>query len=97
MERSDITHLASLARIKLSEAEVDSLLAELPKIVEYVSVVDDIAAQDSSEPQPGARYNVLRPDEISNQPEEFTAAILEQMPATDERFMKVKKIISQDK
>ncbi|MCA9366802.1 Asp-tRNA(Asn)/Glu-tRNA(Gln) amidotransferase subunit GatC [Candidatus Kaiserbacteria bacterium] len=97
MERTDIEHLARLARIKLSEPEKDSLLAELPQILNYVSVVSDIAGEEVDQaPQVGARFNVFRPDEATNEPDEYTKDILAEMPQTDGRFMKVKKIISQD-
>lgn len=97
MNKDDISHLASLARIRLSEDELAALPAELDSIVSYVSVVSEIAADDTDiEPQVGARYNVLRPDEVTNEPDEYTEAILNELPQREGRFMKVKKILSVD-
>jgi len=97
MKREDIEHLASLARIRLTEIELEQFATELPAILEYISVIADITADDDvKEPQVGVRYNVLRPDEIKNQPEEFTADILGQMPHIDGRFLSVKKILQTD-
>lgn len=92
MKKEDITHLASLARIKLTPEEVERLPEELSAIVSYVSVVSDIAAGDST-PTLGARHNVFRADEVTNQPDEFTDALLAEMPATNGRFMEVMKIL----
>lgn len=94
MKREDIAHLASLARIRLSGAELDNLEGELSAIVEYVGVVSDIAADDAdAAPQVGARYNVFRKDEVTNEPDQYTDDILAEMPQKEGRFMKVKKIL----
>jgi aspartyl-tRNA(Asn)/glutamyl-tRNA(Gln) amidotransferase subunit C len=97
MKRADIEHLALLARIKLSEAEKERLPAQLSSIVEYVSVVSDIAGDSAqSEPEVGARYNIFRADVPTNQPDQYTKDILAEMPSTKGRFMAVKKILQQD-
>lgn len=97
MKREDIEHLASLARIRLTEDELGKLETELSSIVEYVGVVSDIAANDAdSAPQVGVRHNVFRDDETTNQPEQFTKDILAEMPKTDGRFLSVKKILQTD-
>jgi len=94
MKREDITHLASLSRIKLTDQELDTFGTELSQIVAYVSTVSDIAADEAdTAPVVGARYNVLRPDEITNDPDQFTQAILREMPKTQGRSMAVKKIL----
>jgi aspartyl-tRNA(Asn)/glutamyl-tRNA(Gln) amidotransferase subunit C len=94
MKREDIAHLGTLARIELSEAELQKLEGELSSIVSYVSVISDIASDDADlTPQLGARHNIFRADEVTNEPNEYTADILAEMPQTDGRYMKVKKIL----
>jgi len=94
MKREDITHLASLARIELTDQELDTFGTELSQIVDYVSTVSDIAADEAdTAPVVGARYNVLRPDEVTNDPDQFTESILREMPNTQGRSMAVKKIL----
>ena len=93
MKKEDITHLASLARIKLTPEEEAKFPDELSAIVSYVSVVSDIAADGAVAPTLGVRHNVFRADEVTNQPDEFTEALLAEMPATKGRFMEVKKIL----
>jgi aspartyl-tRNA(Asn)/glutamyl-tRNA(Gln) amidotransferase subunit C len=97
MKRADIEHLASLARIKLTDQEITGLETDLSKIIDYVSVVSEIAGDDVDlEPQVGARYNVLREDKITNEPGSFTKDILGEMPDTQDGFLKVKKILQTD-
>ncbi|WP_201791324.1 Asp-tRNA(Asn)/Glu-tRNA(Gln) amidotransferase subunit GatC [Aeromicrobium sp. PE09-221] len=65
ISRDDVAHLASLARIDLSEDELDRLGAELPAILEHVKVVQQVAGDDvpaMSHPIPVT--NVLRADEV---------------------------------
>ena len=96
--RDDILHLGELSRIALTEEEVSTLETELSDIMSYVSTVNDIAADEAdSAPQVGARYNILRPDAVTNQPDQFTEALLREMPHTKGRHMKVKKILKNKK
>lgn len=94
MKRADIQHLASLARLRLSEEELDNFEGELSSILDYVGAVTKIAGDEAdAAPQVGARHNVFRQDEITNQPNEYTEAILAEMPKTNGRFLSVKKIL----
>jgi aspartyl-tRNA(Asn)/glutamyl-tRNA(Gln) amidotransferase subunit C len=94
MKREDVAHLARLARIELSEAELEKLPEELSSIVSYVGVITDIAGDEADmAPQLGARHNVFRTDEVTNEADAYTADLLAEMPATEGRFMKVKKIL----
>ena len=98
MKRADIEHLAALARLRLNEVEKDSFANELSSIVDYVSAVSDLVADDTDvTPQEGSVYNVFRSDEITNEPEEYTADSMAEMPETKGRFLAVKKILKIDK
>lgn len=97
MKREDIEHLALLARIELTEQEKESLEGELSSIVSYVSTVSDIVSDDvDSAPEVGVRHNIFRKDEVTNEADEYTDDILAEMPETDGRFLKVKKILQMD-
>ena len=94
MKRTDMNHLAALARIELTEAELETFPAELSQIVEYVSVVSDIVSDETDAGQlPGARYNILREDVVTNQPDQYTKDALNEMPLTHGRHMLVQRIM----
>lgn len=94
MKREEIAHLATLSRIRLSDEELTNLEGELSSIVEYVSVVKDIAADETGGvPQVGARFNVFRQDEVTNTPDQYTEDILAEAPETEGRYLSVKKIL----
>ncbi len=95
MTREDIVHLASLSRLSLTETELDALAKELPSILSYVSAVTAIAADETTEvPEVGPRHNVFRRDEVTNEPESFTEALLAEMPARAGRYLQVQKILA---
>jgi aspartyl-tRNA(Asn)/glutamyl-tRNA(Gln) amidotransferase subunit C len=94
MKREDVAHLATLARIELSETELTKLEGELSSIVSYVSAITDIAGEAAdTAPQLGARFNVLRPDVVTNEADEHTEVLLAELPSREGRYMKVKKIL----
>jgi len=97
MTKEEIQHLATLARIELSDTEIEKFTTEMSAILEYVGAVTDIVGDDALlAPQVGAKHNVFRKDEVTNQTDEYTAALLAEMPQTQGRFMVVKKILNPD-
>lgn len=97
MERADIEHLARLARLRLSVAELDTFSLELPAILNYVSTVTSIAADEAdSTPAVGSRHNVFRPDVVTTEPDAHTETLLAALPHRRGRFMQVPKILSTD-
>ncbi len=97
MTKEETLHLAKLARIELSDAEIDKFTTEMSAILEYVSTVTDIVGDDTlTAPQVGAKYNVFRKDEVTNEADEYTADLLAEMPQTQGRFMVVQKILNPD-
>ncbi len=64
IDREQVLHVAKLARLGLSEQEVETMVGELSGILEHV---DRIAALDLEEVEPTSHVveleNVLRPDE----------------------------------
>lgn len=97
MKREEIDHLAALARIELSDAERESLAGEIAEIVAYVSAVQEIAGSEADvAPTVGPLHNVFRTDTLTNEPEQYTDALLAAMPKREGRYLQVQKILSQD-
>lgn len=65
ISRDDVAHVAALARISLTDDELDRLAGQLDQIVGWAGQVNEVAADDvppMSHPLPLA--NVTRPDEV---------------------------------
>jgi aspartyl-tRNA(Asn)/glutamyl-tRNA(Gln) amidotransferase subunit C len=97
MTKEEVIHLAKLSRIALTDEEVDSFTTEMSAILDYVSAVQDMVGDDvSGGPAVGPVHNVFRKDEVTNEPDQYTADIMAEMPQTEGRFLVVKKILNQD-
>ncbi len=89
--KEDIKHLADLSRVGISEAEMEKLTAEVDSILDYVGQIMDTTG-DMSREKPFLR-NVMRDDEQENQPKQYTENILQNTPAKEKGWVKVKKIL----
>lgn len=96
MTKEEILHLGTLARIRLTDTEVETLQDEIERILGYVSSVNEIVAEQGITKKVGAVHNVMREDAITNPPHTYDDALLAEMPARDGRYLKVKKILNPD-
>jgi aspartyl/glutamyl-tRNA(Asn/Gln) amidotransferase C subunit len=109
MNIEDVSKLAELARIELSEEEKKSLLEDMQGILEYVKQIEETEVPTNevvgTPTASSGAYNVWREDKIT--PREFSSEIItEQFPDSqparlddtsrsggDGIFLKVKKIL----
>jgi len=91
LSRSDVIHVANLARLSLSEDEVEVFTAQLRTVLAHAA---DVAALDLSHLAPMAHplpvENVLRPDEP--QPCLDRAEVLAAAPAVEDDRFRVPRI-----
>jgi aspartyl-tRNA(Asn)/glutamyl-tRNA(Gln) amidotransferase subunit C len=95
ISRDDVAHLAKLARIDLTEAELDHLAPQLTVILESVAKVSEVSDADvppTSHAVPLS--NVFRPDEVRPglTPEEALAAA----PEVDQQRFAVPRILDEE-
>ena len=95
LTRDDVAHLAGLARIDLSDAELDKMVGELGVILESVATVQQApieGVEPMSHPMP--IVNVTRPDVIrpSLAPEDALAAA----PESEQQRFSVPRILDED-
>ena len=87
----DVRKVASLARLKVSDAEVESLLGDLTAILEYVDVLNEV---DTSGVSPMVHavelHDVLRPDVVV--PSLPRDQALQNAPQTDGEYFLVPAI-----
>ena len=62
--RDEILHVAKLAELDVPEADVDGLVAQIGRIVDYVTQLDEVPAGETAAPfQAGPSAVTLREDE----------------------------------
>ena len=89
--KNDINKLANLARIEISEPEVESLTHEVDSILEYVGQIKD-STGDVNKKIPEIR-NVMRDDVVTNEAGQYTDKLLANAPSKEGNYVKVKKIL----
>ncbi len=89
--KEDIKNLADLARIEIGDAEAEGLTTQIDSILGYVGQIKD-STLDLDRVIPKLR-NVMREDEITNEPDQYTEKLLKNAPARDGRLLQVKKIL----
>ncbi|MBA3733546.1 Asp-tRNA(Asn)/Glu-tRNA(Gln) amidotransferase subunit GatC [Patescibacteria group bacterium] len=89
--KEEILKLALLSRIDISENEAESLTSQIDSILGYVGHIKELTGNVNDE-IPTLR-NVMREDVVTNSPSEFTEIILNEAPAREGNYLKVKKIL----
>ncbi len=91
ISKEEVLHVAKLARLKLSEAEVDAYRKDLDSILEYV---DTLGKLDTDEIEPMShvmgKKNVWRDDNPAGIKE--TEPLLDNAPVREGNYFKVPKI-----
>ena len=92
LTRDDIDHLATLARLEVSDEEKEAFAKALGPILAYVSDVADVQTTEGGLPPVGALRNVMRADDIPRAGGSFTDAILKNAPHSEDGYVRVKQI-----
>jgi aspartyl-tRNA(Asn)/glutamyl-tRNA(Gln) amidotransferase subunit C len=93
--RREVEHVARLARLALTDEEIDDLTVQLGAILEHaasVSALDLADVEPTSHPLP--LVNVLRPDEV--RPGVDRAEVLAAAPATEDDRFRVPRILASE-
>lgn len=94
ISRSDVEHVARLARLSLSDEEIDLFTDQLGDILDHAARVSELATGDvppTAHPIP--LENVLRPDEV--RPGVERDEVLEQAPSAEDHRFRVPRIMDE--
>ncbi|MFA5003900.1 MAG: Asp-tRNA(Asn)/Glu-tRNA(Gln) amidotransferase subunit GatC [Candidatus Saccharimonadales bacterium] len=93
LSRVDVLKLAQLARISLTEDEVDEFSNELSEILQYVEQLNDVDVEGLKPTnQVTGLSNVMRKDEIKSYNYE-PLDLLKNVPVTESNHIKVKRMV----
>lgn len=98
MQLEDIKKLANLARIDMSEKEMQEIAKSFDSILAYVGQVQEVSKAKNMESltkksEDYFLHNVMRDDVVTNNRGEYTEKIVAEMPDTQDGFLKVKQIL----
>ena len=94
ISKEEVQKLTKLARIAVSEEELEELQTDLGRILEYVGTVQKLASEKVEHALPAQR-NVFRLDVNPHAPGAYTEALLAQAPDRVGDYVKVKKVLEQ--
>ncbi len=95
LDRAEVARLAALARIDMTDADLDRLSGQISAIVDAVAKVQEVATSDvpaTSHPIPMS--NVYRPDVVV--PSLTQAAALAAAPAAEDGRFRVPQILGEE-
>ncbi len=94
VSRDDVAHVAALARLRLTDAELDEFTGQLGAVLDHAADVEALDVADvepTSHPYPLA--NVLRPDTVGATLERDE--VLAAAPATEEGRFRVPPVLGE--
>lgn len=95
ISREEVAHLARLARLAVTEEELDVFAGQLDVIIGAVARVGEVAAQDIPPTSHAVPLtNVLRPDEVRGCLDRD--AVLVAAPAAEEGRFRVPRILDEE-
>lgn len=94
LTREEVLKLARLARLELSEEEVEKYSDELGTIMDYFKLLDeaDITGLEPTS-QVSGLVNQFREDDVLTEQRVSADELLKIVPKTKDRFIKVKRMI----
>ncbi len=92
---AELDNLATLARIKLSDADKNSLVKEFDSILAYIDQLKKVDVSLDAEGRVGAVKNVTRPDDVHTTSSADREGLLNEAPDREGDFIAVKKMIEQ--
>ena len=92
LSREEVLHISRLARLGLSEEEIDRLSRQLSQILESFEVLQEVNTEGvPPTAQPNILYNVLKEDKVkSSLPQD---EVLANAPQKDGEFFKVRPVL----
>ena len=94
--KEDVKKLAELARISISDSELEKFTKEFDAILAYVGQLEKLALPDGKGAEKDRLRNVMRNDGEPHAPGLYTEKLVEQFPQKEENALVVKQIITHD-
>jgi aspartyl-tRNA(Asn)/glutamyl-tRNA(Gln) amidotransferase subunit C len=92
LDRETVEHVAALARIGLTEAEIERMQDQLGAVLEHISMLQEV---DTSDIPPTAQvlplHSVMRDDEL--QPSLPLEQVLRNAPRTEDGYIRVNAVL----
>ncbi|MCS7200885.1 MAG: Asp-tRNA(Asn)/Glu-tRNA(Gln) amidotransferase subunit GatC [Patescibacteria group bacterium] len=93
IERKQIEHLAHLARVNITENEIEGLTKDINEILEYVSKINELDILDKFDPFVSIIDNNFLREDRQTEDENLIEEILANFPQREDHYLRVPKIL----
>ncbi len=91
ISREEIIHIAKLANLNLTDAEIDKYTNDMEDILNFANTVNNVNTEGVDETIGTDSYNVFRKDETVEPVDRDT--LLQNAPSQDEGMFRIPKVI----
>ena len=91
ISREEIIHIAKLANLNLTDAEIDKYTNDMEDILNFANTVNNVDTNGVDETIGTDSYNVFRKDEIVESVDR--EPLLQNAPSQDEGMFRIPKVI----
>ena len=93
ISKEEIIHIAKLASLNLSEAEIERYAKDMTEILDFANMINSVDTDQIKETiAANENYNVFRKDEVI--PSTDRDLLLQNAPSKDEGMFRIPKVIS---
>ena len=93
ISKEEIIHIAKLASLNLTEAEIEGYAKDLTEILDFANMINSVNTDEVNETiAANENYNMFRKDEIKQTIER--EALLQNAPSKDEGMFRIPKVIN---
>ncbi|MFA6270594.1 MAG: Asp-tRNA(Asn)/Glu-tRNA(Gln) amidotransferase subunit GatC [Candidatus Paceibacterota bacterium] len=96
ISKEEIKKLADLARIDITDGDIEGLRGDMDAILDYVGQVKSVQELSGTKEKTEIKeelVNVMRADENPTDPGTYNQALIAEFPHKDGDYLKVKKIL----
>ncbi len=94
LTKEDVLKVANLARIELTDAQVEKFQPQLAAVLDYIEQLNKVDTNGVVETaQVTGLENVMRPDVITDCPDDERQATIEEAPQTVANMVRVTKVL----
>lgn len=92
IKKEEVKHIAKLARLGLSEKEIEKFQKELSSILDYIEKLEEVDVSGTeATSHPFSAENVMREDEAVEK--KNSRELVDSAPDTKDKYFKVKSIL----
>lgn len=92
ISKQEVEHIAKLARLELTEKEVEKMQKDLSEILDYFDLLKSASVPQKRDSGDTKKADALREDKVNEQKREVVEKIIAASPDKKDDYIKVKNI-----